>query len=312
MLYTGLCHSDTLWARGVWGDFAYYPCVPGHEVVGEVLMLGGNVEGFKIGDKVGFGFCGGACGKCKYCHQGNDNLCEFPNVSNFHKHFGGWATHYQGKARFAHKIPDSIPIELAPGLFCAGMTVFTPMRRVLKAGMNLGIVGIGGLGHIAIKFGKAMGCFVTGITTSKEKVNDIIDLGGDAALLEEDIPEAQKKRPFDAILCCISDGDFDKYIKLLKKRGVFMMVGLPPADRPNHVDINFVVLNEIVISGTLIGNCEENEDLLVFAAKNKIFPMVEVFDFDDFPKAVHRLEKEKPRYRIAIKCESQKYPKFNQ
>ena len=310
--YTGICHTDTLWSRGLWGDFVYYPCVPGHEIIGTVSKVGKSVKKLKVGDNVGFGFTANACGECHECKSGHDNTCDVPNGVTFHKHFGGWASHYVGKEMHAHIIPKEIPLEKAANLFCAGVTVFAPLRRYVKAGMKVGVVGIGGLGHLAIQIASAMGAHVTGITGTKSKTEEILKLGASDVILSEDIPKLEGKEVLDIILCCISDGDFNKYIKLLKKRGAFLMVGLPPADRPNKIDINYVVLNEIVVSGSLVGNDDDIEYLLPFAAKYQTLPMVELYSFDDFGKGVHRMEKERPRYRVTVKCESKKYPKFFQ
>lgn len=310
--YTGICHTDPYWAREEWGEFVHYPCVPGHEIIGTVKKVGKNVTKFKVGDHVGYGFKANACGGCEKCKHGLDNLCQIPDSVTFHKHFGGWATHYVGKESHGHFIPESVPLEKAANLFCAGVTVYAPMARHLKAGMKIGVAGIGGLGHLAVQFGHHMGCYVTGITGTESKKQEILDLGADDVMLIKDIPANQGKELLDAIIICFSDGDFDQYIKLLKMRGIFIVVGLPPADRPNRIDMNNVVLNEIKIVGSVVGSDDEIQATLEFAGKYKVFPTIEYFNWDDFPKALNKLDNGRPRYRMTVKVHSEKYPKFNE
>ena len=312
LLYTGLCHTDILWSNGSWGDFVEIPAVPGHEIVGEVTHVGTKVTEHKVGDKIGYGFIGNCCNNCEHCKAGNDNLCKSaPDVIIFNPHFGGWASHYQGKAAFGHKIPEEIPLNVCPPIFCAGLTVFAPMKRYLKSGMHVAIVGIGGLGHIAVKYGKAMGCKVTAITNSADKVTEIKNLGADNVLLASDLAEAQKQRDIDVIICCISEGSLNEYLKVLKVRGTFVMVGLPELGNDYKIDVHFIVLNEINFVGSLVGNRQDVKECLEFSAKHKCFPIIEEFSFDDFPKAAKRLHYERPRYRCVVKCQSDKYSQFN-
>ena len=310
--YTGICHTDAYWSRGLWGDFVYYPCVPGHEIVGKITKLGKSVTKYKLGDAIGFGFTCNCCGKCFHCTHGKGNRCAIPDSVTFHKHFGGWATHYVGRESEAHLIPKEIPLEKAANLFCAGVTVFAPMRREIRPGDDVGVVGIGGLGHLAIQFAHHMGTFVTGITNTPSKKDEIISLGADNVLLSEDVDKNAGKGLFDVIVCCISAGNIDRYIKLLKTGGTFIMVGLPPMGNNNEIDINSVALGEYKIVGSVVGDNDDLDLVLKFAAKYKIFPKVELVDFDDFPKGINRMENERPRYRVSVKCQSTKYPKFNQ
>lgn len=314
MLYVGLCHTDMSISNGSWGGkLVNIPCVPGHELVGEVIQAGKSVTKFKKGDKVGYGIIGKICGSCIHCIAGNTNLCKsIEDVLICVPHFGGWATHYQGKAITASKIPDGYPLDVASPLMCAGLTTFTPMKKYVKAGDHVCVVGIGGLGHIAIKFAKALGCKVTALSTSESKVEEIQELGADKVVLFDKIGDMQQSRDVDVVICCISEGQLDPFIKVLRQRGTFIMVGLPPVGKEYlKIDTHFLVFNEITIVGGNVGSVKDMEEMLEFANKHKIYPVVEMFGFDDFQKAIRRLQYEKPRFRCVVQCDSEKYPQFN-
>lgn len=315
MLYVGLCHTDVSIANGSWGGkLVTIPCVPGHELVGEVIALGSSVTKFKKGDKVGYGIIGKVCGQCIHCKKGDTNLCKsIEDVLICVPHFGGWATHYQGKAELGSKIPDGIPLDVASPLMCAGLTTFTPLKKYAKAGDHVGVVGIGGLGHLAVKFAKALGCKVTALTTSESKLQDIQDLGADKVVTYDGIKNLQIARDMDVVICCISEGQLDDYIKMTRQRGTFIMVGLPPVGKEYlKIDVHFMVFNEITIFGSNVGSVKDMDEMLDFADKHRVYPIVELFGMDDFPIALKRLQYEKPRFRCVVKCESEKYPKFNQ
>lgn len=311
LLYTGLCHTDIMWATGKWGFQPEQPCVPGHEVVGEITDLGSDVTDFKVGDKVGYTFVGNNCESCDQCKQGNDNLCtDCPDKIIFGNNFGGWSSHYTGKAKQAHKIPDGLDLSLTPPIFCAGLTVYVPLKRYVKEGDHVAIVGIGGLGHLAIKYAKIMGCKVTAITGTLDKVEELKAMGADTVLTYDQLADAQKTRDIDFVLCCISGGKIAETVKILRIRGIYCMVGLPTVEDNPELPVNFIVLNEINFVGSLVGNRAEMAELLEFSLKHKVYPDCEIFGFDQFGEACQKLHYGRPKYRAVVKMESEKYSKL--
>ena len=186
ILHTGLCHSDVMTVRQKWGP-AHYPVCPGHEVIAEITHVGKNVKDKHVGQIVGYGPCRKSCWTCKTCLKGFDNLCpniEFPEKLLYGKYFGGYATHIQQPACHAIKVPEGIDISTAAPILCAGVTVFAPIERFVKdKDATVGVIGIGGLGHLAIQYTKALGNKVTGFTTSEQKVEEIKKLGADQVIV---------------------------------------------------------------------------------------------------------------------------------
>ena len=234
--YCGMCHSDVHKIDDDWKDQVAYPMVPGHEVVGTVEAAGAAVTGLAVGDVVGFGPQRGSCGACEYCASGDENDCgSFEGL--YDPKYGGYATSITVNAKFAFKIPAGLPLHQVGPLLCAGITTYAPLARHARAGQRVGVVGIGGLGHMGLQYAAAMGCETWAISTSAAKEAEARSFGAKHFLVSSDAAAvAAMKSSFDFILCCAS-GDFntDLYMTLLKPRRAFCLVGLPAVDSPVKV-----------------------------------------------------------------------------
>jgi D-arabinose 1-dehydrogenase-like Zn-dependent alcohol dehydrogenase len=307
MLYAGLCLSDSHSGRCKWGP-ANFPLAPGHENIGEVEAVGENVTDFKKGDKVAFGTMRYCCGVCKYCTTGKEPLCVEDRSEKFTygKYWGGYSTHLQQPASHFFKIPEGMDLKRAAPLLCAGITVYNPIMQYLKPGMKTAVIGVGGLGHLAVKFFSKMGHECTGITTSMEKENFIRSLGATDVMTISD-PEMCKKHfmQYDLIINTIPvAGNFDEYLKLVAKSGTMVHVGVPDVSEKITISPMLIVMNELKFVGSIVGSrCDINQ-MLDFCHKNDVYPIVEEFAFDDFDKALNRLENEKPIFRCVVDCGS--------
>lgn len=301
--YGGMCHSDVHQIDNDWG-MGKYPMVPGHEVIGVVNAVGSKVTTVAVGDTVGFGPQRGSCGSCEYCAGGIDQDCsEFEGLYN--PKFGGYATSITVHERFTFKVPAGIPLEVAGPLLCAGVTTYAPLARFAKAGNRVGIVGIGGLGHMALQYSAAMGCETWAISTSASKEAEARKFGATHFLVSTDATAmAAMTGKFDFILCAAS-GKFDvnMYMKLLKPRTNFCIVGLPAVATPLEVAPFSVVMGEKAIVGSMIGGTKDMRAMLEFSAAHKCYPQVEVIDFDRANYGFDRMKEGSARYRMVLKIE---------
>ena len=310
--------------------------VPGHEVVGKVVEAGASVTGLAVGDMVGFGPQRGSCGKCESCAAGNEQLCAgFTGL--YDPAFGGYATSITVNAAFAFKIPAALctpevlpqvrlcvscalpaPLLLFgpfPSIFfpttrpqvgpllCAGITTYAPLARHAKAGQRVGVVGIGGLGHMALQYARAMGCETWAISTSAAKEAEARSFGATNFLVSSDAAAcAAAKSSFDFILCCAS-GNFttDAYMALLKPRAAFCLVGLPAVDTPVKFKPFSIVNGEKAIVGSMIGGSKAMREMLEFSAKHACLPKVEVIPFADANKGFDTIKANAARYRVVLK-----------
>jgi len=301
--YTGLCHSDVHKVKGDWGTCTY-PIAPGHEIVGKIEAIGADVKDFKIGDKIGFGCQRECCGKCDFCTSDHEQLCKSAPTQLFTsgpKFWGGYATHIQHPQDFFFRIPEGLPEERIPPLFCAGVTMYAPIARHAKPGDSVAILGIGGIGHMGVMYAKAWGCNVTAFTTSLDKEEFIKGLGADRVVLSS--PESFKKEAgkFNVVLNTLPVGDdLTVLVSLTKAFGTFVQLGLPDVKVPNTLQVGPLVFNNINLTGSLIGSKKETEEMLVFSAKHNIVPLCEQFTFEDFPKAYDRLVNGRPRFRCVV------------
>jgi D-arabinose 1-dehydrogenase-like Zn-dependent alcohol dehydrogenase len=314
VLYAGLCHSDSLHCRGKWGGCPY-PVAPGHEIIAEVSQVGSEVTKFKAGDKVAFGTLREICGECRYCKKGQgEPLCESPLVHRFTYgvYWGGYGTQLQQPADFFIPIPEGLDLAKSAPLLCAGITVYTPMKKYVKPGDEAAVIGVGGLGHLAVQFLAKKGHKVTGVTTTANKKDFILGLGASDVLVSTD-SEAMKnsENKFDYIIDTVPSLDgFEARMSLLAPGGTYVIVGVGDVSACNFpVNVFSLVIGERKIVGSLVGKREDIVEMLQFCKEQNIYPMVEEFNFDSFPQALERLENGKPIFRCVVKTEE--YSKNN-
>lgn len=308
ILYCGMCYADVIWTRNKMGH-SKYPLVPGHEIVGIVKAVGSNVERFKLGDHVGIGTYVSSCRECEYCNDGLEVHCSKGSVYTFDGvdedgtiTKGGYSSHIVVRERYCYKIPENYPPQVAAPLLCAGITVYSPMMRhnMNQPGKSLGVIGLGGLGHLAVKFGKAFGLKVTVFSTSVSKKDEALNLlGADNFVISSD--EKQMKtlaKSFDFIINTASgDVSFDLYLSLLKTFGVFVLVGFPSEVKFSPGSIN---IGSKVVAGSVTGGTKQTQEMLDFCAARKIHPEVEVIPIQDANEGLERMMKKDVKYRFVI------------
>jgi alcohol dehydrogenase (NADP+) len=321
VLYCGVCHSDLHQINNDWKN-TIYPCVPGHEVIGRVTEIGNAVTKFGVGDIVGVGCMIDSCMQCKPCNHGEEQLCTGPvrmtmtyngyfkpdpNSPEFNT-FGGYSTHLVAKEHFVLNIPPELSISAAAPILCAGVTTYGPLKyRGIKAGDKVGIVGIGGLGHMGVKIAKAMGAEVVAITTKEEKRSAALELGADSVLISEDTDAMRAQEvSFDFILITIPyEFDVNPYICLLAPRGSLVTVGLlGPYDKPtNNMEVAGFSRS---VGASIIGSIAETQEVLEFCAEHNILPDVELIKIQDINEAFKKLKDEEVRFRYVIDMASLK------
>ncbi|MFV0431862.1 MAG: NAD(P)-dependent alcohol dehydrogenase [Alphaproteobacteria bacterium] len=311
ILYCGVCHSDIHSVRGDWGE-ANYPFVPGHEVVGRVKQVGDKVNKFKIGDLVGVGCLVDSCGHCTSCEDDLEQYCENGFTGTYNSHdkiggtphsytFGGYSDIITVKEGFVVRIPENLDAAAAAPLLCAGITTYSPLRHWnIQEGQKVGVIGLGGLGHMGIKFAHAMGAKVTMITTSPKKGADAQKLGADNVLISTD-SEAMAKaaNSFDFLLNTIPVGhDTDPYMNLLKRDGTMTIVGAVEALK--HVSGIPFIFKRRQMAGSLIGGLAETQEMLDFCGEHNISCDIELIDIKDINKAYDRTVAGDVKYRFVI------------
>lgn len=307
IMYAGICHSDIHQARNEWGG-SIYPMVPGHEIVGRVTQVGTGVKKFKAGDLVGVGCLVDSCRTCASCKEGLEQYCENGWVGTYNSldkkgepTYGGYSDHIVVDEAFVVRVPENLDLKAVAPLLCAGITTYSPLKHWnVKAGDKVGVVGLGGLGHMGVKLAAAMGAHVVMITTSPEKGNDAKKLGAAEVLISKDA-EAMKKHAnsFDFILNTIPVGhDVNPYVALLKRDATMCIVGaiapLPDVSGPA------LVMQRKKIAGSLIGGIAETQEMLDFCGKHNIVCDVEMIGVKDINKAYDRTVKGDVKYRFVI------------
>ncbi|WMV53176.1 hypothetical protein MTR67_046561 [Solanum verrucosum] len=307
VMYCGICHSDLHQLKNEWSN-SIYPMVPGHEVVGVVTEIGSKVEKFKIGDKVGVGCLVGSCRKCENCDNDLENYCR-DQIMTYNgvytdgiPTYGGYSDIMVTNEHYVVHWPENLPMEAAP-LLCAGITTYSPLRYfgLDKPGMHIGVVGLGGLGHMAVKFAKAFGTKVTVISTSVSKKDEAIDrLGADSFLVSRDPDQMQGAAgSLDGIIDTVSViHPLLPLINLLKTHGKLVMVGAP--EKPLELPVFPLLLGRKLVAGSAIGGMKETQEMVDFAAKHNITPNVEVVPMDYVNKALERLLKSDVKYRFVL------------
>ena len=314
ILYCGVCHSDLHTARNEWQN-AVYPVVPGHEIVGRVVKAGNHVTKFKTGDLVAVGCMVDSCMECEYCKDGLEQYCDpgFTGTYNdLDKHldtrtYGGYSESIVVRDHFVLRVPENLdPAATAP-LLCAGITTYSPLKHWnVGPGKKVGVVGIGGLGHMGIKLAKAMGAFVVVFTTSVSKTADAKRLGADEVVLSTDEAQMNKyAKSLHFILDAVSaPHDINAYLHLLKLDGTLALVGLP--ETPLEVQAFNIVLPRRNFTGSAIGGIAETQEMLDFCSKHNIVSDIELINIQQINEAWDRLLKGDVRYRFVIDMASLK------
>jgi len=308
VLYCGICHSDLHVAKNDFG-FTKYPVVPGHEIVGIVTEVGNKVEKFKVGDKVGVGCFVGSCRSCDNCKNDIESYCPklittytvLPDTSTIT--YGGYSDTMVADEHFVLHWPDTLPLDSGAPLLCAGITTYSPLKYygLDKPGMTVGVVGLGGLGHVAVKFAKAFGVKVTVISTSPNKRTEAIEvLGADSFLVSHDPDQMQAAMgTLDGIIDTVSTTHpILPLINLLKTNGKLVIVGAP--EKPLELPVFPLLMGRKLLGGSAAGGIKETQEMLDFAAKHGITADVEVIPVDYMNTAFERLSKSDVRYRFVI------------
>jgi alcohol dehydrogenase (NADP+) len=314
ILYCGVCHSDLHTVRGEWGGTSY-PCVPGHEIVGRATAVGAQVQKFKVGDTVGVGCMVDSCRTCANCKEDLEQFCEIATIFTYNspdKHtngitYGGYSERIVVDEAFVLKIPPNLDLAATAPLLCAGITTYSPMHyHNVTQGQKVGIVGLGGLGHMGVKIAKALGAHVVVFTTSSNKVEDAMRLGADEVVNSKNADEMQKHlSSFHFILDTVSaQHDINAYLLLLKRDGNLTQVGVPP--EPLSLNVGSLVFGRRSLSGSLIGGIKETQEMLDFCGQHNITADIELIPIQKINEAYDRLVKSDVKYRFVIDMASLK------
>jgi uncharacterized zinc-type alcohol dehydrogenase-like protein len=317
ILFCGICHSDLHQVRNEWSNFmpTVYPCVPGHEIVGRVIKVGSAVTRYKPGDLAAVGCLVDSDGTCPQCRAGLEQFC--PNMAltyNFpDKHlggvtYGGYSDSIVVDEHFVLRVPSNLDLAGTAPLLCAGITTYSPMRHWgVTPGKKVGVVGLGGLGHMGVKFAHALGAHVVVFTTSPNKKEDAFRLGADEVVVSRNADEMQKHAgSFDFILDAVSaDHDINAYLNLLARDGNLTLVGAP--EKPLAVSAFNLLIGRRSLSGSPIGGIAETQEMLDFCGQHNITADVEVIPIQKVNEAYERLLKSDVKYRFSIDMASLKY-----
>lgn len=307
ILYCGVCHSDLHTARNEWQNTTY-PCVPGHEIVGRVVKVGAHVKKFKEGDTAGVGCMVDSCRTCVNCEEDLEQFCD--NLTFTYnspdKHvggttFGGYSDSIVVDEAFVLQVPQNLDLAAVAPLLCAGITTYSPLRRNnVTEGQKVGVVGLGGLGHMGVKLAKAFGAHVVVFTTSPNKVEDALRLGADEVVNSKNADEMKKHlNSFHFILDTVSaQHDINAYLLLLKRDGNLTQVGVPA--EPLSLNVGSLIFGRRSLSGSLIGGIKETQEMLDFCGKHNITSDIELIPIQKINEAYDRLVKSDVKYRFVI------------
>jgi uncharacterized zinc-type alcohol dehydrogenase-like protein len=308
ILYCGVCHSDLHTARNEWHG-TIYPCVPGHEIVGKVVSVGAHVHKFKVGDTVGVGCMVDSCRECQYCQEGLEQYCE-PGMTGTYgspdkylgtQTYGGYSESIVVDENYVLSIPENLDLAATAPLLCAGITTYSPLKHWnVGPGKKVGIVGIGGLGHMGIKIAKAMGAHVVAFTTSESKFAEAKRLGADEVVLSKDAGQmAAHRGKLHFILDAVSaEHDINAYLNLLRVDGSLALVGAP--EQPLPVAAFSLIAGRKSFSGSMIGGIAETQEMLDFCGKHHIVSDIEMINIAQINEAYERLLKSDVKYRFVI------------
>lgn len=311
VLFCGVCHSDLHQVRNEWQNAmpTVYPCVPGHEIVGRVTETGSAVRKFKEGDLAAVGCMVDSCRTCAACREGEEQFCEGPATFTYNgpdKHlggvtYGGYSDTLVVDEAFTLRVSDRLELAAAAPLVCAGITTYSPLRHWnVRKGQKVGVVGLGGLGHMAVKFAAAFGARVVVFTTSSSKAEDAVRLGAHDVVVSKNAVEMQKQvGSFDFILDTVSaPHDLNAYLDLLKRDGTLTLVGAPEAPQP--VGVFSLLFGRRRLAGSIIGGIRQTQEMLDFCAEHGITADVEVIPIQKINEAYGRMLKSDVKYRFVI------------
>lgn len=305
--FSGICHSDIHSAYGEWGG-GIFPMVPGHEIAGVVEAVGSEVTKFAVGDRVGVGCFVDSCGECEYCLRGDEQYCTKGVVQTYNNldydgnpTYGGYSQKIVVTEGFVVRIPDALDLNVAAPLLCAGITTYSPLKHWnVGPGKKVAILGMGGLGHVAIQFAHALGAEVTVLTRSNNKKNEALSFGADHFFSSSN-PETftQLSGRFDLILNTVSANlDVDAYLSLLRIDGTLVNIGAPA--EPDQYHVFSLIMGRKSIAGSLVGGIRETQEMIDFAAEHGIAPSIEVISADQVDEAYERVLRSDVRYRFVI------------
>jgi uncharacterized zinc-type alcohol dehydrogenase-like protein len=306
--YCGVCHSDIHTAKNEWRG-TIYPCVPGHEIVGKIIRVGDHVSKFQVGDIVGVGCIVDSCRECQYCQEGLEQYCE-PGMTGTYNSpdkyldtptFGGYSESVVVDENYVLRIPENLDLAATAPLLCAGITTYSPLRHWnVGPGQKVGIVGIGGLGHMGIKIAKAMGAHVVAFTTSESKFAEAKRLGADEVVLSKDKDQmAAYRGKLNFILDAVSaEHDINAFISLLRVDGSLALVGAP--ENPLPVAAFSLIQGRKSFAGSMIGGIAETQEMLDFCGEHNIVADIEMIDIQEINEAYERMIKGDVKYRFVI------------
>lgn len=296
--HCGVCYSDVHAIDDRYSSFAF-PLVPGHEVVGRVSEMGPAVSGLNVGDRVGIGWQGRSCMECEWCLNGEEQLCLDIRKNGTWTPYGGFASSVVVDGRFAYPLPEGLASEVAAVLMCAGVAVYSPLQAYAEQNSSrVGIVGVGGLGHVAIQFAHALGCEVTAISSSPGKEREARDFGADHfVMLGDEAAMRRDESTFDLLLCTAHSGiDWDYLLFLLRRKGRLVLLGFPQVALES-IDL---VVHELSVMGSFLGSRAQMRGMLAFAQEHGIVPKVELMPMSQAGNAIRRVRENRARYRIVL------------
>jgi uncharacterized zinc-type alcohol dehydrogenase-like protein len=312
ILYCGICHTDLHQARNDWG-WSVYPLVPGHEIVGRVIAVGGGVTRHQVGDAVAVGCMVDSCQHCDQCRKGEEQLCREGNTQTYNdkdritgeRTYGGYSRHLVVREEFALRVPAGLDLARVAPLLCAGITTYSPLRTWNAGpGSRVGVIGLGGLGHMAVKLAAAIGAEVTVLSRSSDKEADALALGADRLLVSTD-PKAMAgaDSTFDLIIDTVPvKHDLNPYLPLLDVDGTLVIVGqIGPLAEPITTPL---LLGRRRVAGSPIGGIAETQEMLDFCARKNVLPDCEMIRMDEINEAFERMERSDVRYRFVIDMSS--------
>ncbi|GIL91269.1 hypothetical protein Vretifemale_18834 [Volvox reticuliferus] len=301
--HNGLCHTDLHMRDDDWG-LSKFPFIPGHEVVGEVVAVGESVDSVRPGDRVGLGWIADSCRRCLACLRGQENICEHGYTGLIVEgNHGGFQETCRAHADFLYRIPDDLDSASAAPLLCAGVTVYAPLRRYLRVpGSRVGVLGVGGLGHLAVQFANKMGADVTALDISADKETESKQLGAHAFRTWNDaVGEAGLQGHFDLLLNCASANiSTAQLLALLKNGGTLVQVGIPGGGATMTVPLQALVFGQKLVAGSVVGGRADMQEMLTFAGTHGVRPMVETMPLSQVNQAMKRVAEGKARYRIVL------------
>ncbi|HWU44796.1 MAG TPA: NAD(P)-dependent alcohol dehydrogenase [Bdellovibrio sp.] len=310
--YCGVCHSDIHQVRDEWSH-GIFPMVPGHEIVGKVIAVGAKVKAFKVGDLAGVGCMVDSCLECRSCKEGLEQYCEKGFVGTYNSKekdgvtptYGGYSNSIVTREEFCLHISPKLNLAAVAPLLCAGITTYSPLRHwKVGKGQKVGVVGLGGLGHMAVKLAHAMQAHVTVFTTSPSKMEDAKRLGADAVIISKDMEQMKSHaNSFDFIIDTVSaPHDYNLYLSLLHRDGNMVLVGLP--DKPPELYAGSLIMGRRKLGGSLIGGIAETQEMLNFCAEHNIVSDIEMIPIQKINEAYERMIKSDVKYRFVIDMKS--------